>query len=219
MKQYELIIFDWDGTLMDSVGKIVIAVQAMARDVSLNDVTITVPTESAIRDVIGLSLDKSMRVLFPQCLDKDYVELVAAYKRQFSSMSQVPSPLFDTADTLLTRLAALNYRLAVATGKGRIGLDRVLNETGLRSLFGTTRSSDETQSKPHPQMLNEILAELNVASNRALMVGDSIHDLAMANAAGVDAIGVSYGAHSRERLQSARPKAVIDSPLELLLHL
>lgn len=213
-KNYDLIIFDWDGTLMDSIGKIIVSVQSMAH---LAD--FAMPSESQIRDVIGLSLEHSLHSLFPSRSDIEYQQMAHAYKVQFQQMQHVPSPLFATSEALLQTLTQYNYLLAVATGKARAGLERMLSETSLSHYFTATRCADETKSKPHPQMLLELLEELQIPAHKALMVGDSLHDLNMANNAGVDAVGVSYGAHSAERLFEAQPKAVIHSPIELLAFL
>jgi phosphoglycolate phosphatase len=214
MNRYELVIFDWDGTLMDSVGKIVACIQGMSRQLCQ-----AVPDEEAIRDIIGLSLELAFRQLFPNCSDARYLEMAQAYKAHYLELNLTPSPLFDKAEVLLQTLRDRGYRLAVATGKRRAGLERVLTETSLGGYFAASRCADETLSKPHPQMLLDLLAHLDVAPSRALMVGDSLHDLNMANDAGIDAIGVSYGAHSAERLWQASPRAVIHEPMALLAHL
>ncbi|PKG57687.1 HAD family hydrolase [Shewanella sp. Choline-02u-19] len=211
MKSYELVIFDWDGTLMDSISKIVACMQQMADSLSL-----VKPSENAIRDIIGLSMDEALKTLYPLLGQANFAPMIASYKEHYLTLNTTPSPLFADSETLLKQLSARNYRMAVATGKGRNGLNRVLAETGLGHHFESSRCADESKSKPNPDMLLELLKELNVAPERAVMVGDSLHDLNMANNAGIDAVGVSYGAHSHDKLILAQPKAIIATPLALL---
>ncbi len=211
MKRYELVIFDWDGTLMDSIGKIVSCMQQTATELSLS-----VPSETAIRDIIGLSMDEALNVLHPEACTMTREKMIAVYRQHYLQLNQTPSPVFFGVEELLTTLKESGHQLAVATGKARAGLNRVLNETGFMDYFHSSRCADEAKSKPDPQMLHELLAQLNIAPERAVMVGDSIHDLNMANNAGVDAIGVSYGAHNETTLQQANPIAVVDSPLAML---
>ncbi|WP_076409563.1 HAD-IA family hydrolase [Shewanella sp. UCD-KL12] len=214
MKQYELVIFDWDGTLMDSVGKIVTCLQSAAVSLEL-----AVPTEQAIRDIIGLSIDEALAVLHPESDHSVHAKMKEGYRIQYLELNNTPSPLFHGVEDLLIELQQLGIKLAVATGKGRSGLDRVLTSTELDRHFSASRSADEASSKPSPEMILQLLNELEVEASKALMIGDSIHDLNMANNAGVDAIGVDYGAHNKERLALANPIAVISSPLELLHHI
>ncbi|GIU14656.1 HAD-IA family hydrolase [Shewanella sp. MBTL60-007] len=211
MKPYELVIFDWDGTLMDSISKIVTCMQQMAQSLS-----ITAPSELAIRDVIGLSMEEALKTLYPTLPSVDFEPMISSYKDHYLTLNTTPSPLFDGSEELLSQLSANHYRLAVATGKGRNGLNRVLAETGLGHHFESSRCADESKSKPNPDMIHELLDELKVNPNRALMVGDSLHDLNMANNAGIDSVGVSYGAHSESKLLLAKPKAIIHRPIELL---
>ncbi|MGS0675259.1 HAD-IA family hydrolase [Shewanella sp. 0m-4] len=211
MKPYELVIFDWDGTLMDSISKIVTCMQQMAMSLSMVS-----PSELAIRDVIGLSMDEALKTLYPMMPVADFEPMINSYKEHYLTLNSTPSPMFDGSELLLNELSARDYRLAVATGKGRNGLNRVLNETGLARHFESSRCADESKSKPNPDMIHELLEELKVKPERAIMVGDSLHDLNMANNAGVDAIGVSYGAHSESKLLLAKPKAIIHKPIDLL---
>lgn len=214
MKAYELLIFDWDGTLMDSIGKIVRCMENTAKAMAL-----PIPSEQAVRDIIGLSMTEALQCLYPAGSVDEYQALREEYKQQFLLLDTTPTPLFSETPALLLQLRSEKYLLAVATGKARAGLERVLRETGLGDFFHASRSADDARSKPHPDMLQQLLVELKIAPERAFMVGDSVHDLNMAAGAGMDAIGVSYGAHSRERLHEAAPKAIIDSPLGLLHHL
>ena len=214
MKQYELVIFDWDGTLMDSVGKIVACMQQSALTLNM-----AMPTEQAVRDIIGLSMDEALTMLYPDGSAELQVKMKEVYRQQYLELNQTPSPLFDGVEDLLTTLNGLGYKLAVATGKARAGLDRVLTATELGEYFVASRCADEAASKPSPEMLLQLLNELDVSPDKAVMIGDSIHDLNMANNAGIDAIGVDYGAHDKDKLSQANPKVVISSPLELLKHL
>lgn len=214
MKQYELVIFDWDGTLMDSVGKIVSCMQESALTLNMS-----MPTEQAVRDIIGLSMDEALGVLHPAASAELVAEMKQVYRQQYLELNQTPSPLFEGVEDLLTTLNGRGYKLAVATGKARAGLDRVLSATELGGYFVASRCADEAASKPSPEMILQLLNELDVSPDKAVMIGDSILDLKMANNAGIDAIGVDYGAHDKEKLRQAKPKAVIGSPMELLQHL
>ncbi|WP_394132144.1 HAD-IA family hydrolase [Shewanella maritima] len=207
-KKFDLVIFDWDGTLMDTVGKIVACMQSVATELSL-----VVPSEQQVRDIIGLSLPAVMDELFADYGDKH--EIIIETYRQHHQASQHATPLFNGSRQLLNQLDSEGYQLAVATGKARPGLDLVLSTTGLSEHFKTTRSASEAKSKPHPQMIESILAELNVPASRAVMVGDSRHDLNMASNAKVASIGVSYGAHCDKVLSQCNPIAIIDNPLAL----
>ncbi|MCG9696980.1 HAD-IA family hydrolase [Shewanella sp. Isolate11] len=211
MKRYELVIFDWDGTLMDSIGKIVACMQQTAKELSM-----LVPTEAAVRDIIGLSMDEALNTLHPTACAKTREDMIAVYRQQYLQLNKTPSPVFDGAEELLLTLKDSGHKLAVATGKARAGLNRVLNETGFAAHFHGSRCADEAKSKPDPQMLHELLVQLNVAPEKAVMVGDSIHDLTMAKNAGIDAIGVSYGAHNEQILKQAQPIAIVASPLAML---
>ncbi|QYK14438.1 HAD-IA family hydrolase [Shewanella rhizosphaerae] len=211
MKRYDLVIFDWDGTLMDSVSKIVACMQQTARELSM-----MVPSEQAIRDIIGLSMNEALNVLHPSACEQTRQNMVSVYRQQYLQLNQTPSPVFDGAEQLLLSLKASGHQLAVATGKARAGLDRVLNETGFHQHFVASRCADEAKSKPHPQMLHELLSLLDVAPEKAVMIGDSVHDLNMASNAGIDGIGVSYGAHSALKLREANPVAIAEHPLALL---
>lgn len=212
MQDIRLAIFDWDGTLMDSVGRIVACVQGAARDCEL-----AVPTPARIRQIIGLSLDVAMSRLFPLCSDSGATSderLIAAlidrYRHHYLH-DATPSPLFAGAGELLHDWQSQGLQLAVATGKSRRGLDRVLDETGLRPLFATSRGADEANSKPDPLMLEQILAELELAPRQAVMIGDSVHDMAMAEAIAMPRIGVTWGVDRRDALGRHGPVAVVDS--------
>jgi len=210
MHHYKLVIFDWDGTLMDSVDRIVSSMQSAAQLASLN-----VPSKSQAKQIIGLSMPKVVETLFPKCSIEQETLLIKHYKQQYIELNHVPTTLFDNAVVLLEALQAKDKLLAVATGKGRGGLDRVMAETNTTHYFHATRCADEAFSKPHPQMLLSLLEELGLSPSEALMVGDTSHDLKMAQHAGVDSIGVTYGVHDKQILSQYQPKAVVNSLFEL----
>ncbi len=198
MKQsmrYELLVFDWDGTLMDSVAKIVACTQAAARDLGLY-----VPEYDEAKQIIGLGLHEAMAKLF-NITDEDEVQKVAAqYRHHFLGDEPTPEVMFEGAEALLRELESQGYMMAVATGKSRRGLDHVLDKTDLRDIFHVTRCADEAFSKPHPQMLHEIMDFVGVDSAKALMIGDTEYDMQMAVNARTDALGVTYGVHGRQHL-------------------
>ncbi|EKP0308633.1 HAD-IA family hydrolase [Aeromonas veronii] len=212
MQDIRLAIFDWDGTLMDSVGRIVACVQGAARDCEL-----AVPAPAQIRQIIGLSLDVAMSRLFLLRSDngtaideRKIAALIDRYRHHYLH-DATPSPLFAGVGELLHDWQSRGLQLAVATGKSRRGLDRVLDETGLRLLFMTSRGADEARSKPDPLMLEQILAELGLSPRQAVMIGDSVHDMAMAEAIAMPRIGVTWGVDSRDALGRHGPVAVVDS--------
>ncbi|WP_372871689.1 HAD-IIIA family hydrolase [Shewanella sp.] len=214
MQKFDLIIFDWDGTLMNSIGKIIDCMQALARELD-----IPIPSEKAVRDVIGLSMPEAMRVLFPNESDATRLGWIDKYRTHYLVFNATPSPLYEGVPELLAELNGRGHQLAIATGKARAGLDRILKETGLGPWFHASRCADETQSKPHPQMLHELLIELDVAPERAVMVGDSAFDLQMANNTGIASIGVDYGTHDRQTLLATNPLGVVSHPREILQYL
>lgn len=196
MKRYELIVFDWDGTLMDSAGMIADSVQAAARDLGLEP-----PTDERARHIIGLGLGDALRHALPDLPEDHYGELVERYRHHYLSRDH-QLVLFAGAATLVRQLAEDGYRLGVATGKSRVGLDRALAHSGLGACFHATRCADECHSKPHPQMIEELMEEFAVPPAATLMIGDTTHDLLMAHNARVDAVAVSYGAHPRATLET-----------------
>ncbi len=207
---YDLIIFDWDGTLVDSTQRIVDSMQRAAREVGL-----PVVADSAIQNIIGLGLPEALKTVWPTIQAEQVPTMTTAYARFFVSESQIHMDFFDGVPVLLDTLTASGRQLAVATGKSRKGLDRMLRDMQIGSYFAATRCADETRSKPHPQMLHELLQELNVAPERALMVGDTSYDLDMANAAGMHSIAMSHGAHNEQVLLACRPQAICHSIHEL----
>ena len=206
-----IVIFDWDGTLCDSVESIVASMQVAAAELQL-----PVPEPAAVREIVGLGLSQAMAQLFPELEEGLRQELAAAYSRHYAAPERTRTPLFPGALATLETLRGRGLELAVATGKSRRGLDRVLASLQLADFFDATRCADETRSKPHPLMLREIMAERGKSPTEAVMVGDSEYDLAMAREAGVSSVGVSYGVHPRARLASHQPLAIIDELPQLL---
>lgn len=202
----DLIVFDWDGTLMDSEAKIVRCVQAAARDTGIAD-----PGPAAIRHIIGLGLQEAIQALFPAETPTQHRRLIESYRTHFLELDDTAMPLFPGVAEGLAALAGQGYLLAVATGKSRRGLDRVLDETGTRPLFVASRCADEAFSKPHPRMLEDILDVTGVVPQRAVMVGDTVYDMQMAGHARVAALAVSYGVHSRAALLDEGALACLDS--------
>ncbi len=203
---YELLIFDWDGTLADSEAVIIQAMQTAIAELSL-----PARGADAIRDIIGLGLAEAVQRLYPRLPDATLRELATTYQHTYLAATTRPVPLFpDTAETLVT-LRQAGYRLAVATGKSRRGLERALADSDLTALFAATRCADETLSKPEPLMLEELLAELAVPASAALMIGDSEYDIEMAGRAGVPALAVASGVHAGDRLVQSGAIDCIDS--------
>lgn len=199
-KQFDLIVFDWDGTLMDSTATIVKSIQAAARDIGL-----PIPSREAASHVIGLGLTEAMQtVLGPDLEPKMYQRMVERYRHHYLTKDQELT-LFDGVEAMLHELSQQGYFLAVATGKSRVGLNRALNAAKLLSTFDATRCADETFSKPHPAMLQELTRELGQDLKRTVMIGDTTHDLLMAQNAGAAGIAVEYGAHPVDQLTACRP--------------
>lgn len=206
MRRFELLVFDWDGTLMDSEARIVACLQGAISDLSLPHREV-----SALRNIIGLGLAEAIQTLFPGSDADVQHAVVERYRHHFLVADPTPSTLFEGAAETLHALAAEGYLLAVATGKGRRGLDKVLEETGLGPLFHATRCADETCSKPHPQMLLELMDHLGAEPQATLMIGDTEYDMEMARNARTAALGVSYGVHHPERLLRHEPLGCLDS--------
>ncbi len=206
-----LIIFDWDGTLCDSTGTIVMAMCEAARRQNT-----PAPRESAVLDVIGLSLPKAIEQLFPGLSADERDALRLGYSGIYRELDSAPSALFRGAREVLESLNEAGHHLAVATGKSRRGLERVLQGLDAARYFHGSRCADESLSKPHPQMLLELLDELGYEPTESLMIGDSELDLEMAHAAGMDRVGISHGVHSAERLRRWSPLAILDNLPQLL---
>ncbi len=211
MKQFKTIIFDWDGTLMDSAGRIISAMQASAAVVGL-----PVPEEDAVRHIIGLSLDSVFDELFPEADHLYKPKLFEEYRYQYIEADTTPSPLFEGAEDVLLHLKEKGLSLAVATGKARKGLMRVMNESALTEYFDDSICADEAESKPHPQMLELLTQRNGWEKQHCLMIGDTTHDLKMAKSAGINSIGVSYGAHPKENLLHHDPLHILDDIRELI---
>lgn len=209
MAHYDLIVFDWDGTLMDSTGLIAECIQLAARDMNL-----AVPDVPTAKSIIGLGIHDSVKRLFPALDAARQNQFALAYRRHFVARDH-EAPLYDGVRELLTGLAAPERFLAVATGKPRAGLERAFAHTGLKPHFHYTRCGDEGFPKPHPDMLLKLMAFTSVAPGRTLMIGDTTHDLELARNAGVDAIAVTYGAHPRAALAGASARELVDSIDEL----
>jgi phosphoglycolate phosphatase len=209
VSDYDLIVFDWDGTLMDSTQVIAASLQSACRDVG-----IAVPSREDALFVIGLGLADTFNHVAPGLDEAGRVFLSERYRHHFLARER-EMPLYEGVPELLADLHGRGRRLAVATGKARRGLDRVLDSTGLRSWFEATRCADEGFSKPHPGMLLALLEMTGVEPARAVMVGDTTHDLELAANAGIDAVAVSYGAHDGKLLATRPAKARCASVAEL----
>jgi len=195
---YNLVVFDWDGTIIDSAATIAECIRRAAQDLAL-----PVPTRERASHVIGLGLHDALRGAVPELTAERYPEFVARYRAHFFER-QDDMTLFDGMRELIEGLSK-DKTLGIATGKSRRGLDRQLATTGLAPFFRASRCADETYPKPHPAMLLELMEELGVPKEQVLMIGDTSHDLEMARAAGVDALAVTYGAHPEEGLRECRP--------------
>ena len=208
-KRFELLVFDWDGTLMDSAPAIIASIQESCRDLGL-----PVPARERAAHVIGLGLKDALSYVVPELPPSDYGKLAERYRHHY--LARDPGiELFPGMREMLAELKQREYVLAVATGKSRAGLERVLESTQLKPYFDASRCANETQPKPHPAMLQELMAKLLIGPQLTLMIGDTAHDLQMAMSAGVPALAVSYGAHRRESLTAFNPLACIDTPQEL----
>lgn len=207
--EIQLIAFDFDGTLIDSTTAIVESIQSAAIDIG-----VPMPTKERASHIIGLGLLDALRHAIPDLPQDRYQELIERYRHHYLARDH-ELRLFAGVEMMLEELAASGYLLAVATGKSRVGLDRALSATGLGGWFQSSRCADECYSKPHPQMLEELMEEFNVVREATLMIGDTTHDLNMAKNAGVHAVAVTYGAHAREVLAVESPAYCANSVEEL----
>lgn len=210
LSEYKLLIFDWDGTLADSIGRIVTAMQVAAQRAGRPE-----RDEEAIRGIIGLGLPEAILTLYPDMAESEVIAFRQHYADVYVALDEQPSPLFAGVADTLEAFRADGYRMAVATGKARRGLNRVLKAHGWERFFDITRAADETASKPDPLMLNQILAHCEMSPRQALMVGDASFDLLMARNAGIDSVAVSYGAQPVERLLAFEPRLAINEFPEL----
>ncbi|WP_455198432.1 HAD-IA family hydrolase [Kaarinaea lacus] len=207
-KTFELLVFDWDGTLMDSEAHIVASMHNAVSDVGLPPLS-----DGSVSNVIGLGLKEAIETILPGIDEDTYRSVFDRYRYHF--LADDPTSPFEGAEAVLSELNEAGYLLAVATGKGRPGLERVLEMTGFGQYFVETRCADETRSKPHPQMLHEIMDVLGVTPDKTLMIGDTEYDLQMAHSAGVAPLAVDYGVHDRERLMGCNPLGYLMSIKEL----
>ncbi len=206
-----LYIFDWDGTISNSAEKIVHCMQVAAERAGVKP-----QTDAAIRNIIGLGMPEALQELYPLESEENKEAVRIEYSRYFKEEDAEPSPFFEGAMETMQTLRDQGFRLAVATGKSRRGLDRVLGRLGMSDFFHNSRCADETASKPHPQMLHEILQEEGLAAHQAVMIGDTEYDMAMAKAAEMPRIAVSYGAHALERLKVYEPVHCVDRFVDIL---
>lgn len=209
VRRYDLVVFDWDGTLADSAGFIAHCIQRACADLGL-----AIPTGTQARHVIGLGLAEALQHIAPELPPSRHAELAGRYRLHYLA-GDAEIPLFTGARELLVELRERGHALAVATGKSRRGLDRALRQLGVADLFDATRCADESASKPDPAMLFELFEQLGHGPGRSLMIGDTSHDLAMARRAGADALAVAYGAHPKHELLAARPLACVEAFDEL----
>lgn len=209
-KPYRLLVFDWDGTLADSLNHIVSSMQQASQALDIEP-----RTSREIRNIIGLGMNEAMGQLYPELSAGAVLEVVERYREFYLAMPAQQAVLYPHAEETLERLYAQGYLLAVATGKSRQGLQRALVDTGLNSLFHASCCADEAFSKPHPQMLEQIMESLGATPRETLMIGDTEYDLQMASNAGASAVAVLYGAHEPGRLRQHEPLTCLDSLKEL----
>ncbi len=208
-RNFDLVVFDWDGTLFDSTALITRCIQAACVDVGA-----PMPSDEQASYVIGMGLIEALQHAAPGLARERYPELGARYRHHYLAR-QHELVFFDGTLTMLEALKARGHLLAVATGKSRRGLDDALNSSALRGLFDATRTADETASKPDPRMLHELMNDLVVGPERTLMIGDTTHDLQLALNAGVASIGVSYGAHDHGAFEAFPTRHIAHSTADL----
>ena len=208
-RKFDLIAFDWDGTLYDSTAIITRSIQR-----AVGDVGGKVPSDKDASYVIGMGLKQALEHAAPDVPAHKYPELGDRYRHHYS-LEEETIDLFDGVIPMLRELRSRQHWLAVATGKSRLGLNHALNEVSLKGLFHSSRTADETRSKPHPMMLQELMEEFNITPDRILMVGDTTHDLHLARNAGCACVGVSYGAHTTDLFDHYNPLYVATSVAEL----
>ncbi len=208
-RRFDLLVFDWDGTLADSTTIIAEALQRACRDMGC-----AVPADVDARYVIGLGLADALRHVAPHLAVEHHPRLSSYYREHY--LAREPEiPLFRGARELLAEMRARGHRLAIATGKNRQGLDRTLARHDLAGAFDATRCADEGRPKPHPDMLDHLLDHFGTARRRALMIGDTTHDLEMAESAGVSSVAMTHGAHEADRFAATRTIARFDDLAQL----
>ena len=203
--RFSHVIFDWDGTLMDSTGRIVSAMQSTARILGIK-----VPSEQEVKSIIGLSMQAVLDSVFPDACEKTRAKILEEYRYQYIEGDETPTPLFNGSLDLLHWLREQEVIVSVATGKAREGLNRVMSEVGLLNFFDSTICADEANSKPEPHMVEILIERSKKPKNEVIVIGDSVHDLKMAANAGVAAIGVSSGANDSQTLRSLEPIVVLE---------
>jgi phosphoglycolate phosphatase len=208
-RRFDLLVFDWDGTLMDSAEAIVEALQAACCDLAL-----PVPSDENARYIIGMSLRDALEHILPDLAESEHPRVAERYRHHFLQRDGATT-LFPGARDTIQDLHGRGFLLGIATGKSRRGLNRALDATGLTQYFHATRCADEGYCKPHPGMLTELMKIIGVAPHRTLMIGDTSHDMAMARSAAVERIGVAYGAHAGDALTPYEPLACLHSVSEL----
>lgn len=205
-----LVVFDWDGTLMDTIARIVRCLH-----LAIDEIGAEPRTDAQLREIIGLGVREATQALYPGADDVFVTDLTRAYRLSYLERDTTPTPLYPDAEATLQALARRGFLLAVATGKSRRGLDEALEESGLVGYFDATATADEHPSKPHPGMLAHLLDRLGIDRRDAVMVGDSAYDLQMASSARVSGVGVTHGVHDTERLRPFGPVALIGALSEL----
>ncbi|WOG25781.1 HAD-IA family hydrolase [Endozoicomonas sp. 8E] len=210
-KEYSLVVFDWDGTLIDSVPNIVTALVKAAKSMAL-----PVLSNETYKSIIGLSLGEAVTKLYPELDDGQVAAYREAYRSFHLELEQKPSRPFPGVTRGLEHLKGTRIKMAVATGKKRAGLERSMTANGYQSYFEASRTADDAHSKPHPMMLEQLLAGFGVTADQALMVGDSGFDMAMAANAGMDSVAVTYGAQDEGKLKEYDPVHTVDSFDELI---
>lgn len=205
MAKYKLAIFDWDGTILDSIDTIVNSVHGAARDLNLS-----ILDNQTVKNIIGLRLDTAIRQLYPELSADELTLFLEKYTKHFHSLEKTAPNLYPNVLETLHKLRESHVLLAVATGKSRVGLDRILKMVGMTDFFDATRCADETAGKPDPKMLNELLDQFGLSNKEAVMIGDASFDLQMAHNAGIDCIAVSYGAQPAKALKDYTPLHIID---------
>ncbi|MDB5810398.1 MAG: family hydrolase [Betaproteobacteria bacterium] len=208
-KHFDLVVFDWDGTLVDSTAVIVASLQAACADAGL-----PVPSDERSMHIIGLGLYDAMAYVLPGVSTDVYPRVVERYGHHFRA-GEPHTPLFGGVESMLKHLHGAGHQLAIATGKSRRGLDRALEKTALARYFHATRCGEESATKPAPAMLLDLMKTLGTTPERTVMIGDTTHDLQMAASAGVASVAVTYGAHPREQLLELRPIACAASSQDL----
>ena len=210
ISEYKLIVFDWDGTLMDSVDHITYCLRKAMHDMAMPD-----RTDEELQQVIGLGLEEAMIKLVPGRNDAFYEAIVQSYREHWLGSPPGLTRFYEGIPDLLQEIHDEGIPMAIATGKSRRGLDKQLVEENIGHLFAATRCADESVSKPAPDMLHEIMQELSVAASETLMIGDTEYDMQMAQAAGCDSVAVSYGVHDEMRLSNHQPVGLVNTPAQL----